>query len=137
MTENEERQVMDMLLEMEKDSPGLIDRLVAFGEMKEAGADFSELDNLIKRYIPVAGSALWVTVIDLFMRMIEGGMSQRATLVAIRLGLSMEYEKPEYFGVDDVSAALGVSDAEAEALIQQQDGRCTVAPAPWLTELLQ
>ena len=137
MTEHEERQVMDMLLEMEKDSPGLIDRLVAFGEMKEAGADFSELDDLIRRYIPTAGSALWATVIDLFMRMIEDGMSMRAALTAIRLGLSMEYGKPEYFDAADVSAALGVSNAEAEALIQQQDGHCTVAPAPWLTEFLQ
>lgn len=134
---DEERQVMDLLLEMEEDSPGLIDRLVAFGEMKEAGADFTELDDLIKRYIPVAGSALWATAIDLYMGMTQDGMSERAALTAIRLGLATEYGKPEYFDAADVSAALGISNAEAEMLIQQQDGRCTVAPAPWLTELLQ
>lgn len=134
---DEERQVMDLLLEMEEDSLGLIDRLVAFGEMKKAGADFTELDDLIKRYIPVAGSALWATAIDLYMGMTQDGMSERAALTAIRLGLATEYRKPEYFDAADVSVALGISNAEAEMLIQQQDGRCTVAPAPWLTELLQ
>ena len=142
MTEEERiQELSDLLVQMELDGPGLIDRIAAFGQMKEAGYDSIELDTIWMRYIKHAGPAILITVYDLYMKSIQRGFSDRAAKAAIRLGLATEFGEQEYFTSEDVAECIGVSVeevnqtiAEHERELFQNGGLVKVTPAPWLPQ---
>lgn len=138
MTEEEKLQAALCVLlgQMESDNPGLIDRLDAINRMKKAGYDFTELDTIWKRYLKHAGPLITITVYDLYMKSIQKGFSDRAAKVAIRLGLSVEYGEHEYFTAADLAAAIGVSEEEADQMIENSPGAMKISLEPWITEIL-
>lgn len=134
MTEEEIMQATGVLLEqMEQDNPGLLGRLDAYHQMVENGYDDRELTAIWKRYLKHAGLPISITVIDLYMKSIREGFSDRAAKTAIRLGLSMEFGEHEYFSAADLAAAIGVSEAEAARMMEGAPGSMKVELAPWLT----
>ena len=128
-----------LLIWMDQDNPGLIERIDAFWQMKEAGYDSTELDAIWMRYIKHAGPAILITVYDLYMKSIQRGFSDRAAKAAIRLGLATEFGEQEYFTSEDVAECVGGSVeevnqtiAEHERELFQNGGLVKVTPAPWL-----
>lgn len=133
------QELTDLLVRMDQDNPGLIERIDAFWQMKEAGYDSTELDAIWMRYIKHAGPAVLITVYDLYMKSIQRGFSDRAAKAAIRLGLATEFGEQEYFTPEDVAECVGTSVeevnqtiAEHERELFQNGGLVKVTPAPWL-----
>ena len=133
------QELTDLLVRMDQDTPGLIERIDAFWQMKEAGYDSTELDAIWMRYIKHAGPAVLITVYDLYMKSIQRGFSDRAAKAAIRLGLATEFGEQEYFTPEDVAECVGASVeevnqtiAEHERELFQNGGLVKVTPAPWL-----
>ncbi len=96
-----------LLIRMDQDNPGLIERIDSFWQMKEAGYDSTELDAIWMRYIKHAGPAILITVYDLYMKSIQKGFSDRAAKAAIRLGLATEFGEQEYFTPEDAAECVG------------------------------
>ena len=134
------QELTDLLIRMDQDNPGLIERIDSFWQMKEAGYDSTELDAIWMRYIKHAGPAILITVYDLYMKSIQKGFSDRAAKAAIRLGLATEFGEQEYFTSEDAAECFGVSVeevnqtiAEHERELFQNGGLVKVTPAPWFS----
>lgn len=62
------------------------------------------------------------------------GKDDRAKLIAIRLGLGMEFHKQELFCLDDVCHVSGMTrDEVMEAMQRENVSPMSVSFAPWLT----
>ncbi len=62
------------------------------------------------------------------------GKDDRAKLIAIRLGLGMEFHKQELFTMNDVQYVSGMTQDEVmEAMLRENVSPMSVSFAPWLT----
>lgn len=57
---------------------------------------------------------------DLVRSGLEHGLTRKAALSGVRMGLAKEYSKHEYFTAQDVSEILGMTVEEADALLVEQ-----------------
>lgn len=57
---------------------------------------------------------------DLIRSGLEHGLTRKAALAGVRMGLAKEYGQHEYFTAQDVSEILGMTVEEADALLAEQ-----------------
>lgn len=62
------------------------------------------------------------------------GLDDRAKIIGIRMCLGMEFNRQEYFTLDDVAHVTGESEAAAMKRMQDVGAKPVfISPAPWLT----
>lgn len=86
-----------------------------------------ELKQLAERH-----GASYPDTVALFFKLRSQGADETQALNAIRVGYAMHSGKHEYFSAKDVSSALGVSEDEAQALIEQSPDAVTVTYPDWM-----
>ena len=86
-----------------------------------------ELKSLAARH-----GASYPDTVALFERLRSQGADETQALMAIRVGYAMHSGKHEYFSAADVSSALGVSEDEAQAMIEQSPDAMTVTYPDWM-----
>lgn len=108
--------------------PEELDKVAEFLAMLIEGYDYRELYEIIDRH-PEIGAAGCICA---YIGCRRSGADDRRAKLALRVGLSMEDGKHEYFNADDLAAATGVDAEAAKRTIQSSPDRMTVSLAPWL-----
>lgn len=65
---------------------------------------------------------------------VKTGLDERSALLGVRLALATELGETDYFSLEDVQHALGMTKQELqEGLKELGVEPCRVSPAPWIT----
>lgn len=65
---------------------------------------------------------------------VKAGLDERSALLGVRLALATELGEMDYFSLEDVQHALGMTKQELqEGLKEIGVEPCRVSPAPWIT----
>ena len=65
---------------------------------------------------------------------VKSGLDERSSLLGVRLALATELGEMDYFSLEDVQHALGMTEQELqEGLKEIGVEPCRVSPAPWIT----
>lgn len=108
--------------------PEELDKVADFVVMLLEGYDYRELYDIIRRHPDVSVTGC----ICGYIGARRSGADDRRAKLALRVGLSMEDGRHEYFNADDVATATGMDAKEAGKAIQDSPERLTVHLAPWL-----
>lgn len=109
---------------------------------EKAPLEVEQLYNEIKEMLQIAeryrDKGVNITMInDLVQKGLKSGFTRKTALAGVRLGLSMEYGRHEYFKADEVAEILNISIEEAERMLADYLSDTVSIPEAMTTKFIQ